>query len=314
MLRLKAIYSDKYDLHLGDHVFPSVKYRLIHEALLEQQLEYELDFLEPQPAEDLDVLLVHTEEWVNKLKTGTLTPEDIYRLEIPCSPQLIRAVWLSAGGTILAGQCALSNGIAVNIGGGFHHAFPDHGEGFCVLNDVAIAIRKIQKEGLIQRAMTVDLDVHHGNGTAVIFARDDSVFTFSMHQANNYPLEKPPSDLDIHLPDGCEDEPYLHLLRENLHHVLSVFHPDLIFYLAGADPYREDQLGGLSLTLEGLRERDRIVFAMARERNIPVAVTLPGGYAHNVEDTVAIHVGTIRAALEALQLAGHLESRGEEGM
>ena len=303
MLHLKTVYSDKYDLHLGDHVFPSSKYRLIHEALLEQQLEYELDFLEPQPAEDQDVLLVHTEEWVNKLKTGTLTPEDIYRLEIPCSPQLIRAVWLSAGGAILTARCALADGIAVNIGGGFHHAFPGHGEGFCVLNDVAIAIRKLQKEGHIQRAMTVDLDVHHGNGTAFIFARDDTVFTFSMHQENNYPLEKPPSDMDIHLHDSCDDEHYLDSLRQNLYHALSVFQPDLIYYLAGADPYHKDQLGGLALTKAGLRERDRIVFAMARERKVPVAVALAGGYAEQLEDTIAIHVGTIRAALELLAAA-----------
>ncbi|MBI4463633.1 MAG: histone deacetylase [Acidobacteria bacterium] len=291
------MYSDRYDLNLGSHVFPSAKYRLVREKLLELGVARAEDFVEPQPARDHDVLLVHTAEWVEKLKTGTLSPLEIYRMEVPYSPELVEAVWLSAGGSILAGRRAVSDGIAVNIGGGFHHAFPEHGEGFCVLNDVAIAIRKLQAEGTIQRAMTVDLDVHHGNGTAFIFARDDSVFTFSMHQANNYPLEKPESDLDIHLPDGCEDEAYLHLLRENLHHALSVFPPDLIFYLAGADPYREDQLGGLSLTREGLQERDRIVFAMARERNVPVAAVLAGGYARNVGDTVAIHVSTIRAAL-----------------
>ncbi|MBI4459244.1 MAG: histone deacetylase, partial [Acidobacteria bacterium] len=217
MSRLKTIYSDHYDLHLGDHVFPSSKYRLVHESLLEQQLEYELEFLQPQPADDEDVLLVHTEEWVQKLRCGKLTPWDVYRLESPYSPELIRAVWLSAGGSILAGRHALSDGIAVNIGGGFHHAFPGHGEGFCVLNDIAIAIRKLQKEGLIRKAMTVDLDVHHGNGTAFIFARDDSVFTFSMHQEHNYPLEMPPSDLDIHLRDVCQDEEYLDLLRQNLY-------------------------------------------------------------------------------------------------
>ena len=301
MLPFKLIYSDRYDLHLGDHVFPSAKYRLIREKLLESQLASEADFLEPQPADDRAVLLVHTEEWVRKLKTGTLTPLDIRRMEVPYSPELVRAVWLSAGGSILAARRALADRVAVNIGGGFHHAFPGHGEGFCVLHDVAIAIRKLQADGDIERALTVDLDVHHGNGTAFIFARDKSVFTFSLHQEHNYPLEKPPSDLDIHLPDGCEDEPYLHLLRENLHHVLSVFHPDLIFYLAGADPYREDQLGGLALTKAGLQERDRIVFSMARERNIPVAVALAGGYARHLEDTIAIHVGTVRAALEVAQ-------------
>jgi acetoin utilization deacetylase AcuC-like enzyme len=212
---------------------------------------------------------------------------------------MVRAVWLCAGGSILAGRRALAEGVAANIGGGFHHAFPEHGEGFCVLNDVAIAIRTLQREGAIRQAMTVDLDVHHGNGTAFIFARDSSVCTFSMHQERNYPLEKPPSDFDIHLPDGCEDDSYLHLLRQSLHHALSSFAPDLIFYLAGADPYREDQLGGLSLTKAGLLERDGVVLAFARERRIPVAITLAGGYARRVEDTVDIHVATIRAARES---------------
>lgn len=298
---MKLIYSDGYHLHLGDHIFPSIKYRLVKEKLLDQEMVPESDFLEPQPAADEDVLLVHTEEYVRKLKSGTLSLEEIYQLEIPYSAEMLRAVWLCTGGSILAGRKALADGVAVNIGGGFHHAFPDHGEGFCVLNDVAIAIRKLQREGAIQRAMTVDLDVHHGNGTAFIFARDNSVCTFSMHQELNYPLEKPPSDIDVHLPDECDDDSYLHLLRQNLHHALSAFTPDLIYYLAGADPFREDQLGGLSLTKAGLQERDQIVLALARERRIPVAVTLAGGYARRVEDTIDIHVGTIRAARESLR-------------
>ena len=301
MLPFKLIYSDLYDLHLGDHVFPSSKYRLIRKKLLESQLASATDFLEPQPAEDTDILLVHTADWVRKLKTGTLEPEEIARMEVPYSPGLVQAVWLCAGGSILAGRRALADGVAVNLGGGFHHAFPGHGEGFCVIHDVAIAIRKLQAEGAIARALTVDLDVHHGNGTAFTFARDGSVFTFSMHQEHNYPFEKPPSDLDVNLPDGCEDEQYLHLLRENLHHALSVFRPDLVFYLAGADPYREDQLGGLALTQAGLQERDRIVFAMAREQNVPVAVTLAGGYARRLEDTIAIHMGTVQAALQTVE-------------
>ena len=297
---MKLIYSDGYDLNLGDHVFPSTKYRLVRTELLKEKLASEQDFLEPNPATDEDVLLVHTAEYVHKLKTGTLSEPEIYRMEIPYSPEMIRAVWLCAGGSILAGRRALSDAIAINIGGGFHHAFPGHGEGFCVIHDVAIAIRTLQREGAIRRAMTVDLDVHHGNGTAFIFARDNTVCTFSMHQENNYPLEKPPSDIDIHLPDGSGDEPYLHLLRQNLHHALSEFSPDLIFYLAGADPYCEDQLGGLSLTKAGLRERDRVVMSFARERNIPVAVTLAGGYARRLEDTIDIHVGTVRSAQELL--------------
>ena len=300
MLPFKLIWSDRYDLNLGDHVFPSSKYRLVRDKLLESQLASAADFLEPQPAEDTDVLLVHTADWVRKLKNGTLAPWEIARMEVPYSPELVRAVWLATGGSILAGRQALADGVAFNLGGGFHHAFPGHGEGFCAIHDVAIAIRKLQAEDAIARAMTVDLDVHHGNGTAWIFARDSSVFTFSMHQEHNYPFEKPPSDLDVNLPDGCEDEPYLRLLRENLRHALSTFRPDLIYYLAGADPYREDQLGGLALTQEGLRERDRIVFATARDHNVPVAVALAGGYARRLADTVAIHAGTVQAALQSV--------------
>lgn len=297
MSSVKLVYSDHYDLNLGGHVFPSIKYKLIHDKLIQEKIAAPEDFLEPQPAEDRDVLLVHTEEYVRKLKTGTLSEFELARLEIPYSPEMVQAAWLSAGGSILAARQALSHRIAINIGGGFHHAHPGHGEGFCAIHDVAIAIAKLMAEEVIQRAMTVDLDVHQGNGTAYIFARNSSVFTFSMHQENNYPLDKPPSDLDVNLRDGCEDEAYLHLLRENLWHALSSFQPDLIFYLAGADPYQEDQLGGLNLTLAGLQERDRIVFSMAREKNAPVAVTLAGGYARKVEDTVAIHVGTVKAAM-----------------
>jgi acetoin utilization deacetylase AcuC-like enzyme len=300
MASMKLAYSDHYDLNLGEHVFPAIKYKLIRQRLLGEGIISESDFVEPEPATDADVMRVHSEEWVRKLKTGMLSLAEVYRMEIPYSAEMVEAAWTLTGGTILAGRLALSDGIAASLGGGFHHAFPEHGEGFCVIHDVAIAIRKLQGEGRIGRAMTVDLDVHHGNGTAYIFARDASVCTFSMHQENNYPLEKPPSDFDLHLPDGCGDEQYLHLLRQNLHHALSGFRPDIIFYLAGADPYREDQLGGLSLTIAGLEERDRIVFAMARQRGIPVAITLAGGYARHVEDTVAIHVNTIRAALEAL--------------
>ncbi|MBZ5564550.1 MAG: histone deacetylase, partial [Acidobacteriia bacterium] len=213
-------------------------------------------------------------------------------------PELVRAVWLSAGGSILAGRLALEDCTAVNIGGGFHHAYPDHGEGFCVLHDVAIAIRRLQKDQAIERAMTVDCDVHQGNGTAAIFGGDHTVFTLSIHQENNYPYPKPPSTLDINMTDGMGDEEYLHALEAGLDQALAEFAPNLIFYIAGADPYREDQLGGLKLTLEGLEKRDHLVFEKARARKIPVAVTLAGGYARRVDDTVTIHTDTIRAAKE----------------
>jgi acetoin utilization deacetylase AcuC-like enzyme len=293
---MRLVYSDQYDLNLGDHVFPSVKYKLTKEKLLRDGIALPEDFVEPTPASDEDVALVHHHEYIRKLQTGKLSYLEILRLEIPYSPQLIRAVWLCAGGSILAGQLALLDGVAVNLGGGFHHAFPDHGEGFCVLHDVAIAIRRLQKQKSIQRAMTIDCDVHHGNGTAEIFGADPTVFTLSIHQEKNYPYPKPPSNLDINLEDGAEDEEYLAALEGGLDRSLAEFRPDLIFYLAGADPYREDQLGGLRLSLDGLERRDRMVYQKARSRSIPVAVTLAGGYARRVADTVQIHTNTVNAA------------------
>jgi len=293
---VKLIYSDQYDLNLGSHVFPSIKYRLVKEKLLRDGIALPQDFIEPPPAADDDVALVHHREYIRKLQTAKLSYLEILRLEIPYSPELIHAVWLCAGGSILAGRLALQDAVAVNIGGGFHHAFPDHGEGFCVLNDVAIAVRALQKDKTIEHAMTVDCDVHQGNGTAAIFGGDHSVFTLSIHQENNYPYPKPPSSLDINLEDGAEDEEYVRALEDGLDKALAEFRPDLIVYVAGADPYREDQLGGLRLSVEGLEKRDRLVFGKARAKKIPVAVTLAGGYARRVEDTVLIHINTIRVA------------------
>jgi acetoin utilization deacetylase AcuC-like enzyme len=296
--KLKLIYSENYDLNLGNHVFPSIKYRMIMDRLLRDGAAMPEDVIEPPAATDDDIALVHHRDYIRKLQTGKLSYIEILRLEIPYSPELVRAVWLSAGGSILAARLALHDGACANIGGGFHHAYPDHGEGFCVLNDVAIAIRRLQKEQAIERAMTVDVDVHQGNGTAAIFAGDPSVFTLSIHQVHNYPYPKPPSSLDINLGDGAGDEEYLRELAAGLDKSLAEFRPQLIMYVAGADPYREDQLGGLKLTLEGLEKRDRLVFQKARGKNIPVAVTLAGGYARRVEDTVTIHANTIRVAKE----------------
>lgn len=295
---MKLIYSDQYDLNLGSHVFPSIKYRLIKERVLRDGVAQPEDFVEPPAASDDDIALVHHRDYIRKLQTGKLSYMEILRLEIPYSPELVRAVWLSAGGSILAGRLAIQDRVSVNIGGGFHHAYPDHGEGFCVLNDIAIAIRSLQKNKAIERAMSVDCDVHQGNGTAAIFAGDPSVFTLSIHQENNYPYPKPPSSLDINLPDRVDDEGYLAALGEGLDKALREFEPELMIYIAGADPYREDQLGGLKLTLEGLEERDRLVFEKARAKKIPVAVTFAGGYARKVEDTVTIHTNTIRVAKE----------------
>ena len=300
MLPFKLVYSDRYDLNLGPHVFPSQKYRLIHDRMLSEGFASAEDFVSPQPAADEQILLVHQPEWVQKLKTGTLSHVDIMRLEIPFSKQMVDAFWLATGGTILAARHALSNRIGFNIGGGFHHAFPGHGEGFCAIHDVAVAIRALQRERLIERAMVVDCDVHHGNGTAGIFAGDSSVFTLSIHQFNNYPDEKPLSTIDINLPDGIGDDDYLHQLRETLAPGVRDFKPNLMVYLAGADPYLEDQLGGLALTMEGLMRRDRLVLETALSTGAPAAVTLAGGYARNVSDTVDIHCNTARVAKEVL--------------
>jgi acetoin utilization deacetylase AcuC-like enzyme len=335
MLPFKLIYSDGYYLPIGAHVFPAEKYRRVRDRLLETGVAEAGDFLEPQSATDQDILLVHKPEYVNKLKTGTLSPREEMELEVPFSPELVEAFWLAAGGSILAARQALIDRVSVNIGGGFHHAFPDHGEGFCMIHDVAVAIRRLQRDDRIRTAMTVDCDVHQGNGTAAIFAgtrtasaplpsagaatldspgpspapgaalqgnvrgaHAGEVFTISLHQHNNYPQWKPPSSIDVDLPDGVGDDDYLSWLDNALSSGLRQFEPNLLCYIAGADPYREDQLGGLSLTIEGLKRRDELVFRVARARDIPVMVTYAGGYARNVEDTVTIHCNTVIAAKE----------------
>jgi acetoin utilization deacetylase AcuC-like enzyme len=300
LLPFKLVYHDRYDLNIGDHVFPVKKYKWLRDRLLRTRFAAPEDFVEPEPATDEDVLLVHDVEWVDKLRSGTLSYQDILRLEIPYSRQMVEAFWFAAGGSILTARLAFRDGLAFNVGGGFHHGFPDHGEGFCAINDVGIAIRRLQRDGLIRRAMVVDCDVHHGNGTAAMFAGDDSVFTLSIHQANNYPSEKPPSSLDIHLADGIGDAEYLHRLGNGYRAAMAMFKPELIMYVSGADPYREDQLGGLSLTFDGLRERDRLVIWTALTHGVPVAIVLAGGYAESVEDTITIHANTAAVAKEVL--------------
>jgi len=333
MLPFKLVYSDAYFLPIGAHVFPAEKYRRIRDRLIATGVADATDFLEPQPATDQDVLLVHKPDYVQKLKTGTLSPREEMELEVPFSPKLVEAFWLAAGGSILAARQSLIDGVCISIGGGFHHAFPDHGEGFCMIHDVAVAIRRLQRDDKVLTAMTVDCDVHQGNGTAAIFAgtRTESVplpsvssstlsasaaktkmrgahagdvFTISLHQHNNYPVFKPPSSIDVDLPDGTGDDDYLAWLDNALSSGLRQFEPDLLCYIAGADPYREDQLGGLSLTIEGLKKRDELVFRVARARGIPVMVTYAGGYARNIEDTVSIHCNTVIAAKEVFAAKG----------
>ena len=300
MLPFRLVYHPGYDLNLGEHVFPARKYHWLRDRLLRTGFAVEEDFVAPQSVADEDVLLVHDPGWVEKLKNGTLSYQDILRLEIPYSRQTVDAFWLAAGGTILTARLALETGFAFHVGGGFHHAFAAHGEGFCAINDVAIAVRRLQKDGFIRRAMVIDCDVHHGNGTAALFSGERSVFTLSIHQFNNYPSEKPLSDLDIHLADGTGDEEYLKRLENGVKAAFTMCQPDLIVYLAGADPYQEDQLGGLALTLQGLMDRDRFLIGTAVTGKIPIASVLAGGYALNVEDTLTIHANTAAVAKSVL--------------
>jgi len=301
MFPFKLVYHDGYDLNLGQHVFPSQKYRMIYQKLLFDGIAEPGDFLRPEPAGDQDILRVHTADWVEKLKTGKLSMSEKMKLEVPYSRELVDAFWLAAGGTIAAAQGALRDGFACNLGGGFHHAYPGHGEGFCAIHDVAVAIRCLQTDGAIKKAMVVDTDVHHGNGTAAIFAKDQTVFTLSIHQENNYPAHKPSSTIDLDMEDGVGDEEYLAALLPAVRRGVEKFRPDIVFYVGGADPYREDQLGGLALTMNGLKQRDVSVFQEARERNIPVATTFAGGYARRVEDTVQIHINTVLAARDVAE-------------
>lgn len=292
----KFIYSENYWMvNLGNHVFPVEKYRLIYEELLHMGAK-KGSILEPQPAHEEDLLLVHTHKYLKKLKTGKLSQSEILTMELPYTPELMEFALFHVGGTILAAESALEDGLAVHIGGGFHHAFPDHGEGFCIVHDVAIALEKMRHKDKIGKAMVVDCDVHQGNGTAFIFSDKDYAFTFSIHQMDIYPAVKPSSSLDVGLWSGDGDKEYLSLLRPHIPRIYEEFQPDLIFYLAGADPYNHDQLGGLNLTLEGLRQRDRIVIEEARKLRIPLVVLFAGGYAYDVQDTVTVHLNTIKIA------------------
>ena len=331
MLPFKLVYSEKYFLPIGEHVFRADKYRLIRERLLQQHATDESDFILAEPASESDVVLVHSPHYINKLMEGGLSTREELQMEIPYSPQAVDAFLLHTGGSILAAERALEDGICLNIGGGFHHAFPDHGEGFCMINDIAVAIRAMQKRGRIQRAMTIDCDVHQGNGTAAIFGNSShkasilpstsapilgtapganmvqgsskDVFTISLHQEHNYPYVKPASSIDVNLPDGCGDSEYLGWLDNALSSAFRQFEPELICYVAGADPFSQDQLGGLNLTIEGLKQRDELVFRAARARDIPVMTTYAGGYAIHVEDTVTIHCNTVLAAAEVYRTA-----------
>ena len=275
------------------------KYRLLRERLGADTILLPADIVEA-PAADWDTLrLVHTPEYAEAVRTGTLPRDAQRRIGFPWSPEMVERSRRSVGATIAAARYALSHpsGTAANLAGGTHHAFADRGEGFCVFNDVAVATRLLTRDGLVQRVAVIDCDVHQGNGTAAIFRDDPAVFTFSTHGRNNYPFRKETSDLDLEWADGTGDREYLNALEEHVPQVLACHRPDLVFYLAGADPYEGDRWGRLKLTVDGLRHRDAIVFDACRTGGVPVAVTMAGGYARDVDAIVTIHMNTIRTAL-----------------
>jgi acetoin utilization deacetylase AcuC-like enzyme len=291
---LPVVFSPRYSIHLPGHIWPTEKYAAIADRVRRSSVR----FIEPTETSWDDLALVHTAEYLKKLRSYQLSADEIATLELPWAPQLADTFRTMVDGTCRAARLALEESRTVHLGGGLHHAFANHGEGFCPLNDIAVAIRILQRDRSIGRAAIVDCDVHHGNGTAMIFERDPTVFTFSIHQQHNYPMFKPQSDLDIGLEDGIGDERYLTALCAALPRVMA-FAPELLVYVAGADPFVGDRLGGLSLSKDGLAERDRLVVDTARTTGTPIAVVLAGGYAVDVADTVDIHVGTVRALLNA---------------
>lgn len=288
------VYSENYTVNLGEHVFPVQKYRMVYQRLASEGLITPDNLFLPTFPERRDLLLVHTPEYLRDLENLAFSPRTMFS-EIPLSRKIVEGYKLFAGGTILAGQKALEKGMAIHLGGGFHHAFPSRGEGFCYINDVAVGIRRLKRDKLIEKALIVDCDLHQGNGTAFIFQEDRSVFTFSIHQENLYPV-KEKSDLDIGLPDFTRDEEYLAKLSSTLLQIWRSFKPDIVYYLAGADPYEDDQLGQLKLTKAGLKKRDNWVISKCLEKKVPLVILLAGGYAFRVEDTVDIHCHTCRIA------------------
>lgn len=292
-----ALYADHYVIDLPPtHSFPIQKYRRVREQLLSEATLRPAELLEPTLAEPRDIRLVHTREYWENLQRGTLPADAVRRLGFPWSESLVRRSRASVQGTLTAARIAIREAIGVNLAGGTHHAFPDRGEGYCILNDVAIAIRVLQYDGWMQRMAVVDCDVHQGNGTAAIFADEPDVFTFSIHGANNYPLHKVPGSMDIELPDGTGDHDYLSALEPAVSRILDEFRPGLVFYVAGADPHADDRFGRLQLTHDGLRGRDELVLRACCDAAVPVAITLGGGYGRDIESTVQAHCNTIRVA------------------
>jgi len=297
----RFIYSPNYYCDIGDHVFPTAKFRLTYEALQAAGRVLDDQFIDPAPCEVDDLRLVHTQPYLDDLLSYHHT-QRTFSSELPISKDIVDAYLLATGGTVAAARNALECGFAMNLNGGFHHAFSDKAEGFCYVNDCAVAIRALQRDGHVRRAAVIDCDLHQGNGTALIFGDDSDVFTFSIHQQRLYPV-KQRSDLDIGLDEGTGDEEYLAHLTEHLPRILDSERPDLVMYLAGADPYCKDQLGSLDLSIEALRQRDRFVAEACSERHVPLAVVVAGGYAYDTRDTVQIHVNTCHVLLDLAE--GH---------
>ncbi len=300
---MQVFYSPSYYANIGDgHIFPIRKFELVRDRLLTEGTLQPSELIEPLPARHEEVRLVHTDDYVSRLCSGDLTPKEIRRLGLPWSESLVRRSFYAVGGTIAATHAALEDGYSSNLAGGTHHSFADRGEGFCVFNDVAIAIRTLRARQRIQRAAIIDCDVHQGNGTATIFAGDADTFTFSIHGANNYPLFKAQSTVDVELPDGTTDAEYLSCLSDHLPRVFA-HNPDVVFYLAGADPFAGDKLGRLAMSIDGLRGRDAHVLRECYEREVPVVTVMSGGYGKNIDDTIEIHCNTIRMAKEVFERA-----------
>ena len=294
---MKVIVTDRFGLPLPiGHRFPAEKYALLRRRVEASGLFRADDFLEPDAVGEEDLLRVHSPDYVERVIAGRLVREEQNRIGFPWSPQMVERTRRTTGGTLLACRSALREGVAVNLAGGTHHAFRDRGEGFCVFNDSIIASRVLQAGGLIHRVVLIDCDVHQGNGTAALTRDDPTIFTFSIHAANNYPHQKEESDLDIELPDGTGDEEYLRALEPALWDALYRARADLAIYVAGADPFAGDRLGRLGLTKDGFARRDSMVFAACSERHLSVAVTMAGGYGRDIQDTIDIHARTVSIA------------------
>jgi acetoin utilization deacetylase AcuC-like enzyme len=302
---VKIFYSDHFVLPLPEgHRFPMIKYSILRERVEASGICRPEEMIVPRPVSDAEILRSHQEAYLRRVVSGTLTEKEMRRIGFPWSQRMVERSRRASGGTLGACLAALEDGFAANLAGGTHHAFADRGEGYCVFNDSAIAAHAVQAEGLVERVVVVDTDVHQGNGTAAIVRGDATIYTLSIHGAKNFPFRKEESDLDLALPDGADDGEFLDALEEGLERALEESRAELAIYLAGADPFEDDRLGRLSVSKEGLAERDRLVLESCRERGIPVAVTMAGGYARNVEDTVEIHLQSIQRAATLLDPSG----------